>query len=114
MGTNYYTDIDTCSKCGRCEESIHLGKSSMGWWFHFNLNGERFYKNVPEMQEWLKGKKIYNEYSEEVSYEDFWKMVERKQKEESEPVEWQKEYAHRDPPIYLSIEGYSFGDCEFS
>ena len=79
MGTNYYTRIEECDKCGRFDQ-VHLGKSSMGWRFTFQGNGGKFYKDVPEMKKWLKGKTITNEYGETVSYTSFWKMVAEKQK----------------------------------
>lgn len=110
MGTNYYTDLNTCPTCKRPEETIHLGKSSGGWWFHFQLNGQRFYKNVAEMREWTKDKEIRDEYGDLWTYDDFWKMVEEKQKNDKRPVEWERQY----PTTYINIDGFSFADCEFS
>ena len=43
MGTNYYTKINNCDKCGRYDK-IHLGKSSAGWQFYFQYNGGKYYK----------------------------------------------------------------------
>ena len=82
MGTNYYTKVNFCTKCKRGEE-IHLGKSSAGWKFAFQYNGQKFYKDIKEMKEWLKGKVIKNEYGERVSNKSFWKLVESKQDQRS-------------------------------
>ena len=102
MGTNYYIKENFCKSCGRFE-SIHLGKSSAGWRFCFNLNGKKYYKNVKEMKVWLKGKTIENEYNEEISQKDFWDMVNIKQK-----------ISTKDEIHTFNISSYRFLDCEFS
>jgi len=108
MGTNYYTKLNECSKCGRYDE-IHLGKSSAGWQFTFQYNGGQFYKNVKEMKAWLKNKNIIDEYGDPVTYTRFWVMVRQKQKTEF------KNHAKEYPSDYdFVIEGYSFTDREFS
>jgi len=78
MGTNYYAKLDECDKCKRYKE-IHLGKSSYGWAFHFQLNDREYYKNIDEMKKWLRGKKIVDEYGRNVTKKEFWEMVELKQ-----------------------------------
>jgi hypothetical protein len=103
MGTNYYTKIDKCQTCGHKPEGVHLGKSSYGWKFMFQANGERYYSNVPEMKEWLKDKKIEDEYGEEISQDKFWEMVEEKQKCKTE--------SECDCNI---VNGYKFFNREFS
>ena len=35
MGTNYYHVSSVCPHCGRGDEDLHIGKSSMGWAFCF-------------------------------------------------------------------------------
>lgn len=107
MGTNYYVKTETCPTCGHKPEEIHLGKSSIGWTFSFQYNGGNFYKNVQEMKEWLKDKKIEDEYGRDISHDDFWKMVKRKQKE--------KNCHARDYPggTEMLIDGYSFSDTWF-
>ncbi len=108
MGTNYYAREKECEMCGR-HESIHLGKSSGGWQFSFQYNGGQFYKNVPEMREWLKDKKIKDEYGDEITNEEFWSMVDEKQKDTN------LNHAHRHPSSTEHvIDGYSFSDGEFS
>ena len=103
MGTNYYTRIEECNKCGRFEQ-IHLGKSSYGWRFAFQGNGGKFYKDIPEMKKWLKGKTITNEYGYTVSYQAFWKMVAEKQKIVEPEIMSHASY----------LNGYTFLDTEFS
>lgn len=109
MGTNYYTKLKECKHCGRYDE-IHLGKSSSGWQFSFQYNSGRFYKNIPEMKEWLKDKTITNEYGAEVLHDDFWKMVDLKQTTKN------RNHAHQygQYDTEMVIDGYSFSDVEFS
>ncbi len=80
MGTNYYIDqrgdCPTCTRTHICQ--LHLGKSSMGWKFNFAWNDGEYYKTEAEMREFTRDKKIWNEYDEPISYEDFWKMVDAK------------------------------------
>ena len=102
MGTNYYIKPDKCKVCGRSDNYIHLGKSSYGWKFAFNLNGARFYKNVTEMKKWLRGKRIEDEYGKPITKKAFWNMIAEKQKivdpEETDAI---------------VIDGYKFYDHEF-
>lgn len=114
MGTNYYTLNNFCKECGRGDQ-IHLGKSSVGWQFSFQYNGGQYYKSVPEMKKWLKGRVIKDEYGDIISNKAFWGMVEAKQTAENMN---HAEYMHRDYPgrqvDNFIIDGYSFSDCEFS
>jgi hypothetical protein len=115
MGTNYYTAMKKCPECGNKPEGIHLGKSSMGWQFSFQYNGGTYYKNVVEMREWLKDKQIEDEYGDPVTQEDFWLMIEAKQKPEFKN---HAEYVKQEYPSSAGTEhiinGYSFSDCVFS
>ena len=107
MGTNYYAKIEECRECGR-HEKIHLGKSSAGWVFSFQYNGGKYYKNAPEMKEWLKDKKIRDEYNRNVEHKDFWKLVDAKQ---SAPNNHAEQYPSDTEYV---IDGYSFSDVDFS
>lgn len=69
MGTNYYTK--------KRNKNMHIGKSSMGWQFLFQGYKEF---NLNSKEDWIKyliryKKKIYNEYDEEVSLEEFKEMI---------------------------------------
>jgi len=103
MGTNYYTKIKECEHCGRFEE-IHLGKSSVGWKFCFNLNGKKYYQNYGELKDFLQDKLIKNEYEEVVSFEKFIELIQNKQSAKSD----QSDYGA------ININGYIFYDGEFS
>lgn len=103
MGTNYYTKIKECEYCGRFEE-IHLGKSSFGWKFRFNLNEKKYYKNFEELKEFLKDKTIKNEYGQEITFEKFIELVEAKQGETNKQTDYGA----------INIDGYVFENCEFS
>lgn len=108
MGTNYYTKENTCPYCGHTPSGTHLGKSSAGWTFSFQYNGGRFYKNVEEMKKWLLGKKIEDEYGQEIPHAIFWKMIKDKQKEPHIHA------LENSSPTEYFIGGYSFSDVEFS
>lgn len=82
MGTNYYgIGREACSECNRPydDKEIHIGKSSAGWTFSFAWNDGEYYKTADEFKEWLKKKKIVDEYGREISNEEFWDMVKVKQ-----------------------------------
>jgi len=97
MGTNYYaipkaTDerkAEICEHLNKGDferarelmpEKIHLGKSSGGWKFCFNHNKWRYYKNIPDLRAFTKTCSIVDEYGSSVADEDFWRLVEQKQK----------------------------------
>lgn len=112
MGTNFYA-IDRSRQCRECKrgvEQIHLGKSSYGWQFSFQLNDGKFYHDVPTMREWLKGQEILDEYDKEITYEDFWNMVDAKQ----EQFPGQNHAALYPSNCDFVIGGYSFTNREFS
>ncbi len=66
------------------------------------------------MKEWLKGKKIVDEYDAPISYTAFWNMVKQKQHPHfRNHAEYCREkWANREGEYV--IDGYSFSDCEFS
>lgn len=91
MGTNYYFNEDVCPHCNRPANVVHIGKSSMGWKFSFRgyfglscpfgrESDIRSFADWKEIFQNLDGR-ITNEYGEEISVEDFCKMVESKQTE---------------------------------
>jgi hypothetical protein len=73
----------------------------MGWKFCLQLNDRKYYKDLDEMKEWTKDKKIENEYGENISYKDFWKIVKSQQNS-----------IMKDNYV-IKIGGYNFLDCEF-
>ena len=114
MGTNYYVVPNRPS----INEPIHIGKSSMGWKFLFQDVDEP-YREVPvvwhcyeEVEDWLyrhtvesEQYVIIDEYDEIVSFDDFIKLVERKQEQ------------FKDNPDNFrygrNVNGYRFADGEF-
>lgn len=68
------------------------------------------------MKEWLKGKRIFDEYGVEVPQTSFWKMVEEKQKKKTNLNHYEHCKVHYPESMSheLLIDGYSFSDVEFS
>ena len=112
MGTNYYAVKNRPTT----EKPIHIGKSSIGWRFHFQTQNEKWndlpvvwntydqvyewlYKNTVENDKYV----IINEYDEIISFEEFIHLVEEKQKINN-PGDF----------IYArSVNGFRFSDEEF-
>ena len=120
MGTNYYFFREKMKENEFCDNGLHIGKNSWGWVFNFEGYPDKGITTVQDWRNLTKEGYIYNEYDEEISYEDFWKLVE----ETKEPMPDGKEkYVLTDPtqdpsPIDLSIpmwkdEGYGFTGWEF-
>lgn len=61
-------------------DEIHIGKSSAGWRFLFDGNGQKW-ETIQEFKDWVAEYQIYDEYGTYYSQEEFWKMVEEKQAE---------------------------------
>lgn len=91
MGTNYYA---IKRKLSLYNSAIHIGKSSAGWKFLFRGYQDREWNygvdklNINSIDDWKKYIKekdlaIFDEYDEEISYDDFFEFVEEKQKEEN-------------------------------
>ena len=87
MGTNYYARLDVCEHCGRSEEDIHLGKSSVGWKFGFRGYEKwdlgHIIHSEKDLKMWLEVTThvITDEYGKDISDEEFWELVERKRTE---------------------------------
>ncbi len=125
MGTNYYVAENVCACCNRYDEKYHIGKSSWGWAFSFH--GYK-YDGLTSWQKWkeyLKDKKICNEYGQIIDYDWFVGFVETEKapnyvnpdndrknlvhNEEGRKEGWfNPDYDWDDP------EGYSFSSREFS
>lgn len=90
MGTNFYA---IKRKPSLYNTPLHIGKSSGGWMFLFHgyqdyhFDNEFYYDeaiNINSIEDWAKYLKndnivILNEYDEEYTYEEFFKMVFYKQ-----------------------------------
>lgn len=77
MGTNYYLETDHCPCCGRPKQVLHIGKNSAGWRFCFDGQDLKSF-DIEEIKKQLKNGNIKDEYGEEISYNDFFKMIRRK------------------------------------
>jgi hypothetical protein len=73
MGTNYFLRKNICKCCDRYDEQ-HIGKKSFGWQFTFFLPEEydlcRDYLVDIQSMVHLGNAKIFNEYGEEVSFNE--------------------------------------------
>jgi hypothetical protein len=129
MGTNYYHRTNICNHCNRYEEK-HIGKSSAGWQFSFQGYKEDI-SRIMSFEDWKRELQtkgvigvICNEYGEEISFEDFVKMVEDKQtgKFNNKPNRNRYDYCLENRNVYgydmsrewKDKEGYSFTFAEFS
>lgn len=116
MGTNYYM-YSSRYKQELDMEGVHLGKNSWGWVFHFQAHSAPRVKTVEDMKAFTKMGFIYDEYDREITYEDFWKMVEKTKKPMPDGT---AKYVLVDPnypndPIYDSWEdeGFAFTEGDF-
>lgn len=127
MGTNYYQRTDICKCCNRYKER-HIGKNSAGWEFSFQGHNNEDYPEIYSFEDWKRelqaDGKIFSEYGEEISFEDFVKLVEEKQngKWNDRPnlnhYDWCKEHSEERgysmDNDWKDKEGYSFTFSEFS
>jgi len=122
MGTNYYHRTNICKHCNRYDEE-HIGKSSSGWTFSFHGDREGWELKHPitSFEDWkkiLKEGKIFDENDEEISLEDFIKLVESKQNEKFNHTKYclnqhlERKYAEKN--CWLDKNGNSFSEGEFS
>ena len=104
------------------KSEIHIGKSSHGWQFLFNL-GIRNYTHgqslkKEDIDKWFRSGVIFDEYGDEISADDFWALVDYK-KDDMDYDEYDKTYpeeAHYCRGYDQHIDGLRFtkDECEFS
>ena len=112
MGTNYYAVRNRPTT----DEPIHIGKSSMGWKFLFQRQDMPYaeppvvWNSYDEVYAWLyentvRSDKyvIINEYDEIVSFDDFIKLIELKQRERNKD-----DFTYCD-----NVKGYRFTRGDF-
>lgn len=76
MGTNYYVELKPpCKCCGREYTPLHIGKSSGGWCFSVHVIPELGINNLQDWSQAWKGKRIYNEYHDDVSAEEMLDII---------------------------------------
>ena len=88
--SNFFSDIEknknewdkqNCWEEFTHELQIHIGKNSGGWKFLFNHNNWKYYENMEELKSFIKSGRLINEYGEEQDIDEFWKLIEAKQKD---------------------------------
>jgi hypothetical protein len=55
--------------------SIHLGKRSMGWKFCWNFNDNKYYSNKEELLEFIRSRRVVDEYGDEIHPDEFIQMA---------------------------------------
>jgi hypothetical protein len=55
--------------------NIHLGKRSGGWKFCWNFHDNKYYSNKEELLSFIRSGRVINEYSEELTPEEFITMA---------------------------------------
>ena len=114
MGTNYYAVKNRPTVC----KPIHIGKASAGWMFLFREHDEFWieppivWHSFEDVKKWLDtyvGEKktyiIMNECDEQVSLQDFYEMVDMKQKRDSDNAD---NFSNA-----RNVNGYRFSEREF-
>ena len=89
MGCNYYVELrkrKTCTSCGHTDEAdlFHIGKSSYGWAFSINVQGQ--IENWEDMKDFIKDYQIVDEYDRKIGYMEFLHIVENRRREK--PKGW--------------------------
>lgn len=116
MGTNYYwheREPRTCETCGHADkpEPLHIGKSSAGWTFSFQVYPER---GINCGADWIAkfstGGRIEDEYGQTFTAEQMRSKIEAKR---SEPNNHAEIYAHVDYS-FVDADGHSCSEVDFS
>jgi hypothetical protein len=89
---------------------IHIGKSSAGWEFLFNLNEKKYYNDRESLILFLKNNKIVNEFSIEFSFDEFWNTIVENRKNVKKNVNGN---GNQEYNKYITINNLEFLDCEF-
>lgn len=109
---NYYAEINKCKCCGKPDDKIHIGKSSMGWTFSFATALETVIGSIKSYKDWkklLKRKdvKIKDENGDSISFKTLHTIIMTKRKEENNHA---REYPNG---CFVDPEGHSFSEYEF-
>ena len=60
---------------------VHIGKRSAGWRFCFNHNDWEWYSDVEDLKQFIQSNELYDEYGEEIEFDDFWNDIEAREKD---------------------------------
>ena len=95
MGTNYYwtDEINACPKCGHHDgETLHIGKSSMGWVFAMRVYPEFHINNFTDWKTAFRARNstIRNEYGEKITPLEMISIIEDRQSQSGRwpSVDW--------------------------
>lgn len=70
-------DLLAIDNLTKCTHKIHIGKSSIGWKFHWDANYFQYFEpNKESILNWLKSGVIYDEEGDKYTYNEFIKFVE--------------------------------------
>ena len=92
-------------------EDVHIGKSSGGWDFLFQLNDKKYYHNKASMIEFIKECQIVDEYDRELTFDEFWNNVVSDRTWNGKPTKRHRDSVHNH---YIVIDDLEFLDVEFS
>ena len=104
------------------ESEVHIGKSSGGWKFLFNLGIRKHIRGQSLKKEdinaWLRSGVIFDEYGDEISVDDFWALVDSK-KDDMNYDEYYKKYPNdayycRGYDQYIDGLRFTCDETEFS
>lgn len=92
-------------------QNIHIGKSSAGWDFLWQLNSKEYYSNKTELLEWLKTVDIVDEYNSPYTYEEFINQAFDRKDYYGNPTKKHKSAGYSND--YIVIDDLEFLDTEF-
>lgn len=115
MGTNYYWFKEEPDEKEDVSAGLHIGKNSCGWVFNFEAHSHPKLKMLQDYKEFLKEGFIYNEYGDDISYDEFLSILEYSK----EPFNGRPPYILVDPdyphePYEYEDEGFAFSEGDFS
>lgn len=92
-------------------EDIHIGKSSGGWDFLFQLNDKKYYHDKASMIEFIKECQIVDEYDRELTFDKFWSEIVFDRTWNGLPTKKNRDSLYSNE--YIVIDNLEFLDCEF-
>ena len=81
MGTNYYLNKEVCGHCGRGDGPLHIGKSSMGWYFALHVDPENGIKDLEDWEKLFRDpkNKIEDEYGRPLTTDEMISEINNRQ-----------------------------------
>ena len=91
-------------------EDVHIGKSSGGWDFLFQLNDKKYYHDKASMIEFIKECQIVSEYGQTLTFDEFWNNVVSDRTWNNKPTKRHRDSGYNE---YIVIDDLEFLDVEF-